>query len=131
MKKLAVIFLLLSYSMSIIGVTVKSFYCCGKLKSFSISFADNDQKKNSEKGGSFGNDCCKTKYQSFQVKDNHFITDEVKLPSKYFTQTVYDLSGFSSFNLISLEAKCGYQTHAPPLLQRNIPLYISNCVYRI
>lgn len=131
MKKFTLIFLILSYSISIIGMSIKSFYCCGKLKSISVSLANNEQKKNSEKSNSLDNDCCKTTYHSFQIKDNHFASDDVNVPAKYFTQIAYDFNEFSSLNFASQEAKYCYQTHAPPLLGKTIPLYISNCVYRI
>lgn len=129
-KKFALILLILSYSISIFGMSVKKFYCCGKLKSISVLFQNTGQKENTKNSATFGNNCCKTTYQNFQVKDNHFASADVNLPAKYFTPitTVFNLFSSSTFTL--QKVNCTYQSHAPPLF-RHIPIYLSNRVFRI
>src|SRR3954469_20615080 len=80
MKKAALILLILIYSMSIFGVGLKEFYCCGKLTSVSITLI-NTGKEKCKKGDS-KDDCCKSKYQFLQVKDKHFASVHPSLPLK-------------------------------------------------
>ena len=128
MKRLLLIPLILIYSISIFGMNVKSFYCCGILKSVSITFKS--EQKKSEQKTSFGKDCCKTTYQTFQVKDNHLASTDVNIPAKQFVQIVFIPNLYFSPDVILHEVTYNYQSHAPPL-HKHAPLYISNCIFRI
>ncbi len=81
MKKLALILLIITYSMSTFGVSLKEFYCCGKLKSVSVSLVDTGKAKCSKGGLEDG--CCKLKFKTLKVKDNHFASVHPVLPLKY------------------------------------------------
>ncbi len=124
MKKIAIILLINIYALSTFGFSLKQFYCCGKLKSVSVVLQETENAKWSK------GDCCKTKFQHYKVKDNHFATDFLNTSVNHF----YDLFSFPAYIQIIhssfQQAKIANSTHAPPL-HKGVPAYISNCVYRI
>ena len=128
MKKIAAILLILVYSMSTFGVTLKEFYCCGKLKSVSIAIADIEKSK-CNKASDKEEGCCKTKYQYFKVKDNHLTTANVTAPLKYNTDLYFVTPPQHSISFNTQVTNANNPCHAPPLHQA-VPLYIANCVFR-
>jgi hypothetical protein len=127
MKKLLSILLITIYGMATFGMSVKQLYCCGNLKSVSIAINIPDKEKNEKQTKDDG--CCKTKYQSFKVKDNHVASDVITLSEKHFV-TVFSYS----YNLTSIVFPVSAsfdEIQGPPLLRGNTPLYIFNCVFRI
>ena len=128
MKKIALILLISIYSLSTLGIGIKQFYCCGKLKSTSISFVqDNKDKcgKGDEKGG-----CCKTKFQSLKVKDTYVVAGAITNPVKYFSEGIVFNPFFETIGLNKQLAVVSNPGHAPPV-HHGAPLYIFHCVYRI
>ncbi len=127
MKKAALILLISIYAISTLGVGLKEFYCCGKLKSTSISIVQGAKQKcgiGDERSG-----CSKNKYQYFKVKDKHVTADEISSPVKH----IIDLHSFTSaFHHISATQKItvANRSNAPPL-HPGVPDYIYNCVFRI
>jgi len=106
------------------GVGFKEFYSCGKLKSVLISIEGNSKQQCTKEG------CCKTKYQFFKLDDNHLASADIHLPGKYFT----DLHFYTpAYNIISFAQQTAHtnHSHAPPLYDDDLPLYLSNCVFRI
>src|SRR3954469_57946 len=128
MKKAALILLILIYSMSTFGIGLKEFYCCGKLTSVSITLLDTGKEKC--KKGDSKDDCCKSKYQFLQVKDKHFASVHPSLPYKNSIELASTTSSFHTVSLIPQEIDVINGSHAPPLYQ-GIPIYISNCVFKI
>jgi hypothetical protein len=129
MKKLAIISLLCIYALATMGFSMKEFYCCGKLKSISLTIAD-DGKAKCKNGDSNTEGCCKNNFQYFKVKDNHVSAAQVILPAQF--PAVLD-TYFPAFHVITSctqEAKVTYQSHAPPLYI-GVPVYLSNCAFRI
>lgn len=128
MKKITVILLLSVYSLSTLGLSLKSFYCCGNLESITVSITQDEQKACANDGGM--NDCCKTKYQFFKVKDNHVAGDIIS------ASILHDINLHlfpSSFEVINYRPEEGFgvsQSNAPPLIH-TVPDYIFNCVFRI
>ncbi len=127
-KKIIAILLLSIYSVSTLGVSLKSFYCCGKLKSVTVSVTQDQQQK-------YGNDdatsdCCKTKYQFYKVKDNHVAADVINTPVLHVINLHLFTSPFEVINYPSEEIYVVYQSNAPPLFHA-VPDYIFNCVFRI
>lgn len=122
MKRTALILLTAVYLLSLVGIGVSRFYCCGKLASVKLTYAsaDHNDKDN----------CCKNDVKSFKVKDTHVnaasfaLTDlsPVILPS---------LSTCSATILVKEQmTTIGYQSNAPPG-NLAIPIYTLNCAYRI
>ena len=128
MKRTAVILLVTLYSLSTFGVNLKEFYCCGKLKS--VSLALSAEKTNKCSKGENDEACCKTKYQYFKVKDNHFASSHIAAPLNYFSD-LHTTSAFYQFATLATQ-KIGVINgcHAPPL-HSSVPIYISHCVFRI
>ena len=124
MKKLSLILLICAYALSTMGVGFKEFYCCGKLKSVLVTLADNNKQQCTKEG------CCKTKYQFLKLKDNHLASADIHLAAKYFTVLHYYTP---AYNIIALPQQIVHanRSHAPPLYDDNLPLYLSNCVFRI
>lgn len=128
MKRTAVILLICIYSFATMGFSIKQFYCCGKLKSVSLTIVSDAEPKcgkGNKKGG-----CCDNKIQFVKVKDKHVASDQTGSPVKHFI----DLSTFfctaqvhTSTSKIILVA---YRGNAPPE-QPGVPIYIINRVFRI
>ena len=128
MKTLSLLFLITIYSISSFGLGIEKFYCCGHLKSVSLSLVATEKNKCGKDGVASG--CCKSKFQSFKVKDNH-----VSAVNTAFVKT------FSFVPILSLFQPIGFfksftgvistAYYSPPPLPLLIPLYISNSVFRI
>ena len=128
MKKVSVILLLSIYSFATLGIEVKQFYCCGKLKSTTIALVENAKEKcgtGNEKRG-----CCKTKFHTLKVKDTHIASYAINNNIKHFSEIIIFNPSFESIGLGQQQAVVNNPSHAPPLHQ-GTPLYILNCIYRI
>ncbi len=128
MKKAFLILLICSYSLATMGYSLNEFYCCGKLKSVTVEFTPN--KKQSCSKGDEKSGCCDSKYHFFKVKDNHFSENDVAIPLNYFIDVDLFLSTVQSKSFALLQINVINGSHAPPLYT-GIPIYISNCVFRI
>ena len=128
MKKVAIILLISIYATSTFGISIKQFYCCGKLKSITVSIGTETTNK-CKKGDDTGN-CCKTKFRFYKVKDTHFATDLFNIPAKHYTQLPALTSSVAIQVTTFKKPVVTNSPHAPPLFN-GVPLYISNCVYRI
>ena len=128
MKKITIILLLSIYSLSTLGLSLKSFYCCGKLKSVTVSITQYQQQKCANDDGT--SDCCKTKYQFFKVKDNHVAGDIISTPVLHFIYLHLFTPSFQVNNFPSEQINVVNKCHAPPLLH-GVSDYIFNCVFRI
>ena len=127
MKKILSILLIIIYSSAVFGMSVKEYYCCGKLSSVSVSFNTAGKIDEPKKGG-----CCKTKFHVSKVKENHIASDAVAFNTKHFSHTDFiipytiDICRFTG----SLPVKAN-AIHGPPLVYDSTPIYIYNCVFRI
>lgn len=128
MKKITLILLISIYAFSTFGLSLKEFYCCGKLKSIAVSVTYRGNDKWSKTGCNDG--CCKTKYQYVKIKDNHLATGEVTIPVNYFSDLFSENLSFQRLSFISPQVNIINGCHAPPL-HSGVPVYISNCVFRI
>ncbi|MEJ7768459.1 MAG: hypothetical protein WKF89_11655 [Chitinophagaceae bacterium] len=127
MKKIVLILLICSYSLATMGFSLKEFYCCGKLKSVTVELTPN-KKQTCNKGD--GSGCCDNKYQFYKVKDNHLSGKAVDIPLKYFTDLDLFTSVIQSISFSIQEIDVMNGSHAPPLYT-GVPIYLSNCVFRI
>jgi len=128
LKKLALISLILVYSLATVGVGLRQFYCCGELRSTTLALiqkASLQCSEGAEKGG-----CCANKFQFLKVKDKHIQSDEISSPVKQATQpdTYFISSPDLSFPGPSIVI--AFRSHAPPVIT-GLPVYIYNCVFRI
>lgn len=128
MKKISLIALLVIYSLASFGIGIKQFYCCGVLKSTTVHFIGEKEQQCAKEDKEDG--CCKTKYQVFQVKDNHISAGDINTSLKYATDLHLDAPVFELVFIDPQLSRKGYTSHAPPL-HHGIPLYILHCVYRI
>jgi len=128
MKKIALILLICIYALSSFGVGIKQFYCCGKLKSTSISFAEDSKIKCAK--GDKKSECCKTKFNSLKVKDTHIAADDISNPVKHFTDVHLFTLSFEVVALANGPMGIANTSHAPPA-HYGIPVYILNCNFRI
>lgn len=128
MKKCILILLMGFYAVSIAGISIKTFYCCGKLKSTTLSFIERSKEKCSKASGMSG--CCKTTFHAFKVNDSHIGADvsewsHALFPEATVFNTVVTRLGEWPQQSVSLNP-----SHAPPFYN-TVPLHISYCVYRI
>ncbi len=128
MKKITAILLLSIYSISTLGLSLKSFYCCGHLKSVTVSITQDVQEKCANDDNT--SDCCKTKFQFFKVKDNHFVADAISSPVKHFAELNLFNASYQVINYPSEQIYIAHRSNAPPLIH-SVPDYIFNCVFRI
>jgi len=127
-KRIALISLTVIYLLSALGITVSSFYCCGKLESTSISF--DSAKKIACKMATGMPGCCKTKTQLLKVKDQHVGSQALSLNASLFHAIIPACSIFD-FSVYSFKTEhTAFNSHAPPD-QPHAPFYILNCTYRI
>src|SRR5687768_10952870 len=123
MKRSALISLLLIYSISSFGIGTRQFYCCGKLTTTELTFV-------TEKTSSEGNNCCRTIFQSFIVKDSHVSADQVTLTTKHFTEVEPGYPSFARVAFSPAPMRTAQTIHGPPTW-RKAPLHVFICVYRI
>lgn len=127
MKKAALISLICIYSLATMGFTLKQFYCCGKLKSITFTL-EQDSKQKCGKGE--GGGCCDNKYQFFKVKDKHISADKINCPVNYFIGLHLYNPSFTITTFAVQQTTLDYSSHSPPFYT-GVPLYISNCIFRI
>ncbi|OJW13855.1 hypothetical protein [Mucilaginibacter sp. 44-25] len=122
MKRTALLLLTAIYLLSLVGIGINRFYCCGKLASVTLTFASTDHADK--------DNCCKHESKSFKIKDSHVtVTATVLSPSTpaLLPTPVYQ----AAVNIIAEEiVHTGYQANAPPG-NPDISIYTLNCAYRI
>jgi len=128
MKKTALLFLICIYSLSTFGVSLKEFYCCGKLKSVSVILQDSENQRCGKAEDRSG--CCKTKIQFYKVNDRHFAAAILSGPVKHFTYLPLVTTDIQIISLAVQQTEIANSNHAPPLYS-GVPVYISNCVFLI
>lgn len=109
------------------GFSLKEFYCCGKLKSVSLSLGTNEHNhfdKSSNK-----NDCCKNKFQFHKVKDGHFGSVILVNSFSDFFYLSHPCYSYDAHPYLCFQSKTE-NIHAPPV-HPGIDVYIINCVFRI
>ena len=127
MKRLTAIFILGFYSISVLGIGIKQFYCCGKLKDVTISFnqeANEKRSKGDKKGG-----CCKTEIQVLKVKDSHFASNDITTSPKFIADAIQANFSYQTIIFRTASKITSNSIHSPPLISE--PIYILNCIYRI
>lgn len=129
MKKFTVISLLCIYALATMGFSLKEFYCCGKLKSISLTIAD-DGKAKCKNGDSNTDGCCKNKFQYFKVKDNHVSAAKTILQGSFVSVLDTQFPALQDVPFSCIKQNTSYQSNAPPL-HNGVPVYLSNCVFLI
>jgi len=127
MKKITVIFLLTIYSLTTLGIGIRQFYCCGKLKSTNITLIQETKEKCNNSDAMKG--CCKTKFKSLKVNNNHITANNTVHLVKHFTDLDIPAHEFEIKACINEPMAVSNTSHAPP--GKNVPLYIFLCTYRI
>ncbi|MDB5117430.1 MAG: hypothetical protein JWQ79_2922 [Mucilaginibacter sp.] len=122
MKRTALIFLTAIYLLSLVGIGVSRFYCCGKLTSVTLTYATADHTDK--------NNCCKHESKSFKVKDSHVTVNTIVL-SQSISSLLLMPTDWSAVNMLTeQDTPINYQANAPPG-NPDIPIYTLNCAYRI
>ena len=128
MKRTAIILLLLVYLVSCVGIAVNKFYCCGKLKTVSLSAtATNVANKISS---AQKNPCCNHTSQTFKVKDQHVASATVVINSAPFVSLQKNYYSKVEVQSLSIKESSTILYHAPPNLSGN-SIYNLYCNYRI
>ena len=127
MKKITLILLICMYTISSVGVGISQFYCCGKLKTTSLSFIQAGSNKCNQKGME---GCCKTTFKSLQVKDSHVAASAITTQVKTFSDVLINYSSFSVVEVYVPHMKVAFADTAPPL-HFNVPFYTLHCAYLI
>ncbi|MGF7082129.1 HYC_CC_PP family protein [Mucilaginibacter sp. UYCu711] len=122
MKRSALILLTAIYLLSLVGIGVNRFYCCGKLTSVTLTYAS---ANHTDKGN-----CCKHESKSFKIKDSH-VTGNTTVLSPSIAAILPTPAYLNAVNIFIEQATpINYQANAPPG-NVDIPIYTLNCAYRI
>ncbi len=127
MKKVVLILLISSYSLATMGFSLREFYCCGKLKSVTVDLTSIEKQTCNKANGS---GCCDNKYQFYKVKDNYLSAKALDIPLNSFIDLDLFTSQVQSISFVKQAFDVINGSHAPPLYS-GVPLYISNCVFKI
>ena len=122
MKRTALLLITSIYLLSLVGIGVNRFYCCGKLTSVTLTYASPDHTDK--------DNCCKHESKSFKIKDSHVTVTTTVLSQAspvILPEPAYQISAII---LTEQDGTTGYQANAPPGSPA-IPIYTLNCTYRI
>jgi hypothetical protein len=114
--------------MSVVGYGVKEFYCCNNLTSVKFSFSENAQ--NHQVKATDKSDCCKTKYQYFKVKDNHFAANNISASANFFAEVPVFHDSLKPVLFLSQKINIANPGNAPPAYN-GVSLFVANCTYLI
>ncbi|MEO6406576.1 MAG: hypothetical protein ABIY51_06575 [Ferruginibacter sp.] len=128
MKRIVLILLISVYALTTLGVGIREFYCCGKLKSSSLSFVSEAKEKCGMDNAMSG--CCKTKFKSLKVKDSHIAADAINNPVKQFSNLPLFTPSFQFITLANEPLTVANASHAPPI-HSGVHHYIYYCTYLI
>jgi hypothetical protein len=122
MKRTALLLLTAIYLLSLVGIGINRFYCCGKLASVTLTYASADHTDQ--------NHCCKHDTKSFKIKDSHVTVNTTVLSPSM--PAILPVPAYqTAVNSLTEQAiHTGYQANAPPE-NPDIPIYTLNCAYRI
>jgi hypothetical protein len=125
MKKLALILLLAFYTVSVVGISINRFYCCGRLASTSVSTLAFNHSNTDNDG------CCQHTQTAFKVNDTHEVIDiaHVAEASFVYIPTHFKVSSNITAHRFELTTYSN-SINAPPLLLHS-PIYTQFCSYRI
>lgn len=126
MKRVSILLLLIVYGLSSFGIGLKSFYCCGKLESVSIDILHLSEKNAPKED----DDCCKTTYKYFKVKDSHVMASHFSAAVRYSVTPSFTSPIFQTESYASNHTGTVIEIYAPPL-NPSAPLHILHCVFRI
>jgi len=127
MKRFSLILLVCIYALSSLGIGVKQFYCCGKLKYTHLSMVQNAREKCAD--GNEKNGCCQTKFRSLKVNDTHVASAYTNCQDKFFINILF-YPPLQILPLASQAMDIFYAGNAPPS-HHGIPIYILYSVYLI
>ena len=127
MKRVVVLFLMVTYSLSCIGLGVNRFFCCGKLASVTVqygTFENNEITKNKKES------CCKHQKTSYKIKDAHFNAPllQIKTINQVGLQPIFTFHNIE--NEITLSKSLAVYTKQPPGLSPP-SIYKINCTFLI
>lgn len=129
MRRVIVTILAVLYSVTSTGATIHIHFCMGKLISWKVNPNENTDNccmcgMKCKKG------CCDEKYQVIKIDQDQKIVNaiftSISIPEIVLPDFYTEVPG----NYFSSLPKETYYSHSPPL-GRCIPIYISNCVFRI
>ncbi|HLG33599.1 MAG TPA: hypothetical protein VI757_01860 [Bacteroidia bacterium] len=128
MKRLFTITSALLYLLSVSGVAVNYFYCCGKFKEayiFNCKSTPKNCKGNKLPG------CCETKTIIVKVKDSQSASHQLKVNTTNFSFNIFSGSQIAIESLISFSHSGLFAlTHAPPFISKQ-PVYLAVNNFRI
>jgi hypothetical protein len=127
-KRITVVLLTAIYLLSAVGVSASSFYCCGVLKSTTLSIGE--VHNTDAKAPATNSNCCKHTKQTFKVKDNHFGANAFSLSAKVFQAIIGTATAIELNTAPIIVVATAFNSHAPPFRQHT-PIYTLNCTYRI
>lgn len=128
MKKVVVAILLLTYTFAVSGATVELHYCMGKLIAADFDIASSSKCTNCGMVLKHKKGCCDNRQLQIKINNDQqatsFVSFEIQhlgIPLSYASYT----SPFQGINDV-------YQPlmNGPPA-ENHLPVYISNCTFRI
>jgi hypothetical protein len=126
MKKCLLFMIMLVYGLSSSGMSVKLYYCCGKLER--ITFSSKFETTCAGKEKTSVTECCDKKEVDLKVKaDQEPTSKQVNFVSSHVITTAFQVTA-QAVHLS--EARLNPFGNGPPL-SSPLPLFIKNSVFRI
>ena len=127
MKRVVILFLMVTYSLSCIGLGVNRFFCCGKLASVTLQYG---AYNNTGIAKSNKKSCCKHEKTSFKIKDAHFNASVFQIKAIKQVGLTNPFINYVFEKGITLNSPLVFFTNQPPGLFLP-PIYKVNCTYLI
>ena len=128
MKRALLLTITFVYLLSSIGIAVNKFYCCGELKSISLSETSpmlDDCKMPVKEDG-----CCDIKSQTFKVKDQHLKSVSItalSVPAFIILQSFHKID----FDFTVSPKDIPDLNYRASLVSNSVPIHGMNCTYKI
>jgi hypothetical protein len=121
-KRTALLLITAIYLLSLLGIGVNRFYCCGKLASVTLTYAASEHNDKDK--------CCKNESKSFKLKDSHVTVKTIVLNPAMPALLPTPVYQAAVIRIAEEIVHTGYHSNAPPG-NSEIPIYTLHCAYRI
>lgn len=116
------------YLIPAIGVSVNAHWCGTKMMTLSIDSGDSDK---CACGMEMPSGCCKNLHAVFQLTDNQKAASELTFSKDNFAKPILPAEFQSPSVLFAQEIYSQFSAYHAPPPDGKLPVYLSNCVFRI
>jgi hypothetical protein len=131
-KKIVAILLLVIYGCTSLGATIHMHYCMNEFAGWNLWHGDKEKEcgkcgMKEKKGG-----CCKDEHKQLKLSaDQNHNQFKTFVFEQFLTPIIITCQPILNFTQPAPVALILPKNNAPPNRWRNVPLYLSNCVFLI